>query len=345
MRRSLLYTRRTAVRPLVALAAGAMTSCAAWVKPESDGLIAGVCTHLWFADKELVDRTLAAARAANFKMIRWDAPWKEVEKQKGRLEVPAGWDYIVNAANALGIGSLLILDYGNKHYDNGDKPTTEDGRRAFARYARVVAQHFAGRVQHFEVWNEWDIYVGNTTPGSIADYVSLLKVTYPEIKAAAPETVVVAGALAKNLREPSTPLTPSPLEQFLAAPVADCMDALSLHLYAHPERSRSTEEHFDSLVLTVFDKISKSTAMANKSVYVTEIGWTTAIDNPVGVPATQQAALLLRARHALAAKGVRAMFVYELKDGNDRASDKEGNFGVLKFDWQPKQAAATFSSK
>ena len=72
-------------------------------------------------------------------------------------------------------------------------PKTDLERAAFARYATVAAKRYAGRINHWEVWNEPNLTWTWAPVPNAADYAKLMNVTYPAIKAANPNATVVTG--------------------------------------------------------------------------------------------------------------------------------------------------------
>ncbi len=80
----------------------------------------------------------------------------------------------------------------------------EDGARAvpdmdaWAAFARRMAQHYQGRIRHWIIWNEPDVWEaghpGQTWAGTVEDYARLLKTAYTAIKGVDPTLQVhVAG--------------------------------------------------------------------------------------------------------------------------------------------------------
>ena len=119
--------------------------------------IVGVCTHFG-QGKGSLPANLSLMRQAGVTGLRDEISWSGVERQKGRYVMPESGDEFVSRAVEAGIEPLPILDYGNRFYDNGDRPTSDVGMEAFTRYAEFVAGHFKGKVRMYEVWNEWDVY-------------------------------------------------------------------------------------------------------------------------------------------------------------------------------------------
>jgi hypothetical protein len=80
----------------------------------------------------------------------------------------------------------------------------EDGARAvpdmdaWAAFAKRMAQHYAGRIDHWIIWNEPDVWEpghpGQTWAGTLEDYARLLKTAYFSIKDVDPDLQVhIAG--------------------------------------------------------------------------------------------------------------------------------------------------------
>ena len=64
----------------------------------------------------------------------------------------------------------------------------------YAAWAGATVAHFKGRVSHWEVWNEPNIPNFWKPQPNVARYTALLRAAYPQIKAADPSAVVLAGA-------------------------------------------------------------------------------------------------------------------------------------------------------
>jgi polysaccharide biosynthesis protein PslG len=305
----------------------------------------GVGVHLWGRNKVEIDKQLDAASKANLKIIRWDAPWKAVEQEKGKLEVPANWDYIVDSAKAKGIESLIILDYGNKFYDNGDKPLSDGAVSAYVKYSAFLVDHFKGRVKYFQVWNEWNGRVGNTTPGKAKDYAKLLKAVYPVLKAIDNNIYVIGGSFSSSSYDSILGLRvaekhmPTQFQFFLGEDVADYMDAISIHPYVvYRDGDMHTFSGFIKLINSVVSRIRATPGYEIKPIMITELGWSTAIEHPKGVSEQEQANLLANAIRELDNLGVDSLIIYELVDGNGDLNDPEGNFGLFRRDWSEKPA-------
>ena len=70
----------------------------------------------------------------------------------------------------------------------------DDPNNLWASFVRRVVSHYAGRIDHWIIWNEPDVWdgehVGHTWAGSVEDYYQLLKVAYLAAKEANPNCVI-----------------------------------------------------------------------------------------------------------------------------------------------------------
>lgn len=303
--------------------------------------IVGIGAHIWGLSHKDADIQIDAAAAGNFKMIRWDVPWKAVETDNGQMQIPEQWDYIVDRIRARGMESILVFGYGHKRYDNGDKPISSSAVEGFARYAGFVAKHFAGRVKYYEVWNEWNSRIGNTSRGRSEDYAVLAKRTYASVKAADSAAQVVVGGLSSSSNDSVVGYgnRESTLETLLAQGLNRYSDAFSIHPYVvYRDGPTRSFLGFKDLLTKVVRRIRQTPGLETMPIFVTEIGWPTAKDSPLGVTEDEQAQYLSDAIDLCRELGVAAVMVYELRDGNKDTADTEGSFGVLRHNFSEKPA-------
>jgi hypothetical protein len=230
---------------------------------------------------------------------------------------------------------LLILDYGNSFYDGGDKPTTSEALDAFARYAAFVVRHFKGRVHMYEMWNEWNVNTGNTSPGTPQDYVRFLKVVYPAVKTIDPSSVFLAGAIAGlNLDWLSAMLSDGGLGSF---------DALSIHPYLFNE-SRRTADAWAQDMLATETAIHRHTGGHDIPLYITEMGWPT--NNGPGGSSPRDAAVDLAQMFLLARTMpfLKGIWWYDFRDDGWDQTNPEDNFGLVDPNLKPKPAFAALQA-
>jgi hypothetical protein len=267
---------------------------------------------------------------------------------------------------------LLILDYGNKLYDDGGQIRSPEGIAAYVRYVRFVVRYFRGRVDQFEVWNEWNIGSGGTDAqksaryGSPQEYAALLRAAYTAIKVENPSATVIGGAFAGYDYKW--------IDAFGHAGGFNSLDGFSIHPYVFSEGQRVPQAptglgvvtglaHMqlavcardaradtpfkpspgtpESAIKKLDDLKARIDLLApgkNVRLYITEEGWPVHT-GPHGVSDETAAAYLQR--FMLLAKSrtwIAGVWWYDLFDDGDDAENKEHRFGLLAKDGTPKPA-------
>lgn len=300
----------------------------------ADEFVVGIGTHL-SGGKRPVEKTLDMLAAAGATSLRDDATWAAVEQKKGELHIPPNWDTLVNEARKRNIAPLLILDYGNRFYDDGGKPHSPEGIAAFTRYAEFVVSHFKGRVSRYEIWNEWELTTGNTAAGSAEDYVRLVRNVYPALKKADPQAEVLAGAVgAGGIRR-------GYLDRIIKLGVLDYADSLSLHTYLHCQGRFSGPDSWASWMRSIDSKLAGQQGKPT-SFYVTEMGWPSN-KGKCGISEEKQAEYLsqmfVQAREMPFIKGV---WWYDFQNDGANSANMEHNFGLVREDFTEKPAYVAF---
>lgn len=246
-------------------------------------------------------------------------------------------------AKEYGINPILILSYGNQLYDNGTQPFTDRGRKAYAAYAKWLAGQLNGKVELFEVWNEWNLGTG-TSPekldyGNPVDYVKLASVTYDAIKKANPAAKVIVGAIGDDMEEWTW------LKAAINAGLLKKADGVSVHLYNHslPKNQAGAAEIIQRL------KTLQTILRTNNNgipvpIYVTETGWPThwGLKGVSGQTAAEQNARLLL--EAFTLEDLAGIWWYELVDGGNNPIERENRFGLLTTSLQEKPAGCRLNS-
>jgi hypothetical protein len=271
---------------------------------------------------------------AGLDSVRFDMPWKYVEKQRGQYAIPGDLEHYVDLVNKRGIQPVLILDYGNPLYDGGDKPRSRDAIQAFTAYATFVVDHFRGRVRQFEVWNEWDNYTGGFHPGSPEDYAVLFRAVYPAVKAVNPDAMVLVGAGVHTGWE----------ERLAELGVVQMGDGLAVHPYNFQLTDDLAPEHCIQKLAELEARLQSITKRANIDLYVTEIGWPT---NAGRYGVSEDVARSFAVRLVLLARSLpylKGVWWYDLVDDGHDPQNKEHHFGLFRTDLSPKPAATGISA-
>ncbi len=147
--------------------------------------------------------------------------WEWVERKRGEYSVVPELDDYVNSLVENGVHIEIQLLYGNPLYTspagrtpqsvtpepgsfhNPDRslysvfwpPKTGEQIQAFTKYVAWMVNHFRGRVEYYEIWNEPNIDYWNPTPNP-EEYGRLFKASAPVIHRTDPKAKVVFGGLA-----------------------------------------------------------------------------------------------------------------------------------------------------
>ncbi len=136
---------------------------------------------------------MAMLAGAGCRWIRMDFVWGATEREKGKYDFSA-YDRLMDALKPHGIRALFILDYGNRHYDGGEAPRTEEARQAMARWAAEAARRFKGRGVLWEMWNEPNLAQFWKPRPNPEDYVKLALAVGRAIRDAAPGEIYIGPA-------------------------------------------------------------------------------------------------------------------------------------------------------
>jgi len=253
--------------------------------------------------------------------------WQEVEKTQGVYEIPAGEKEKLQKIKDSGLNILGIFMGRVAFYDGGKNPHTDEGIAAFAKYCAFLAKELRGIVDHWEMWNEWNIQAFNPSLESPETYAKLVKAVYTEVKKVNPDAFLIGCDSAGMADEKINPSVYTWTKRVFDAGGYDYMDAVSGHHYDWG-KDGFDEQKYITLTKSVQELMKQYGEP--KPLWVTEIGTSTYNE---GTPKDEQPGVL-----AL----MYAMTVgYDLCDKMmfycfyDRADDSyvEASWGVLNC-WQ-----------
>ncbi|MGE4286594.1 MAG: beta-galactosidase [Phycisphaerae bacterium] len=243
-----------------AMIAWVMFICVAAVAAEHAGSPYGICAHVsrW-SDHNLAKEEFALMREAGIRYARTDFDWTTLQQADGGEWQFEMFDSTVQMAEDAGITILPILaydvDWARPAYKHLDK---------WLGYVRAVVSRYKDRLPYWEIWNEEDLEgFWRETPDP-ANYTTLLKATYSEIKDINPELTVVLGGLSGIPFEY--------LEGIYKAGGGDFFDVLAVHPYRYPGSPEANNLEADMLKLK--DMMAEYGDEA-KPIWFTEIGWPT----------------------------------------------------------------------
>ncbi len=250
------------------------------------------------------------AQRAGVKWTREEIQWHATEPARGQYK----WDFyddLVQAANEHGINVYGLLAYWSEWAYQEKIAYTEKGVEEYAKWAAEVVRRYKGRIRHWEIWNEPNIFFWS---GPKELYLSLLKKAYEAIKKEDPEAQVLGCSTAG-------------IDTAFIQKVLDGGAPFDI-LTIHPYRGLLDERGF-------IDELKRTQQqVGGRPVWITEMGWPTAIGH---VSERQQAGLVARTYlSALASGAVGSVSWYDFRDDGDNPFYNEHRFGLLRRDLRPK---------
>ena len=284
----------------------------------------------------------AAATALGAGWTRVKFEWNEIQPNS-----PDEWNVLPisdqTLANELAQGrqvvGLLITTPGwavetekGRHIPRGLYLPSEDPNNLWANFVRTIVARYAGRIDHWIIWNEPDIPPSSPDVswlGSIEDFVRLLRVAYSVVKETNPNAVVHMAAITHHHNEHW-------FDQFLDVLISDpsapvnnyYFDVASINLYHEPEKIYDITTHYYNMMR------GKG---VHKPFWITE---TNAYLSRVSLE--EQAFFMIQAFSLEIAAGVERIAVHKMIDTPaDQAADPEP-FGLVQIDGSRRPAFAAY---
>ncbi len=132
-----------------------------------------------------------------FNWVKYLVQWKDSQPRRTDPIRFDPYDNWVDEARALGLRVLLRVDappaWATGTTAHNAPPLKDD---ELAEFMYQMALHFKGRVEAWELWNEQNVtYEWGMKRPDPAKFASMLKAVYPRVKAADPQTLLIAGGL------------------------------------------------------------------------------------------------------------------------------------------------------
>lgn len=240
-------------------------------------------------DEQKTRRMLQLIRDAGFTWIRQEFPWRDIEPSaKGDF-----WDYkwnksawdkydrIVTLAGEYGLNIIARLDAPPdwSRQDNSLFRRPPDNYADYGDFVAAVAARYRGKVNHYQIWNEPNIYPEwGDQPVRASEYARLLKIAYQRAKAADPGCVIIAAALAPTIaHEPRNRSDVLFLQEMYDAGAGGSFDVLSTMAYgliSGPDDRRADpwrDVNFSRPQL--LREIMVRNGDAAKPIWISELGW------------------------------------------------------------------------
>jgi|GEM_PF-127182 len=232
----------------------------------------------------------------------------------------------------------------------GLRQDPSDPANLWATYVRQIVDHYRGRIDHWVIWNEPDIWdedaLGHTWPGELEDFARLQQVAYLVAKETNPDVVIHLAAFtyfwdANYGREQYFARL---LDHFAADPQAPAhnyyFDVATAHLYFQPALI------YDLLLL--FQEIMAGHGL-EKPIWLMETNappsddptWP-ASDYLFQVELYEQAAFIPQALSLALAAGAERVAIYKLHDLETDLVANPEPFGLLRRDGSRRPAYDTY---
>jgi polysaccharide biosynthesis protein PslG len=244
--------------------------------------IAGVHTRLTDeVEPWKIQRSLQMVREMGAPWIVEFFPWAYYAASDGNF----AWshpDLIISHAEAQGlrvVARLGLTPGWGRPPDTSLNYLDADGYEHFAAYAAAFAERYRDQVAYIIVGNEPNLsFEWGYRVTTAQDYVELLQVVYPAVKAANPEMGVLAGALAPTLEPPGSPWGLNDLiylDNMYEAGAAAYFDALAVHTYGFtfPPEAEPGPDLLNFRRVELLREIMVAHGDAHKPILITETGW------------------------------------------------------------------------
>ena len=279
----------------------------------------GLGVNIHFTDPRPGEMEMLAA--AGFRWVRMDFTWQATERKRGEYDFRA-YERLLKALEPHGIRALFILDYGNPLYDQGLAPQSDEGRRAFARWAAAAARHFRKRGILWEMWNEPNIFFWRPKP-DVQQYIKLAREVGQALRQAEPKEMYIG---------PATSQIDFPfLEACFQAGLLEYWTAVSVH----PYRQKPPE--------TVADEYQRLRALIDRyapqgkrvPILSGEWGYSAAWKN---YDEDRQGRYLPRQFLTHLACGVPLSIWYDWHDDGPDPKEPEHHFGTVRFPYHAERS-------
>ena len=327
----------------------ATAACLLLGAPDSRAADKGVVTDMtWRISDADMARTGQLLQDSKAGWVRMQLDWNWLDADP---ELIAMYDEAVDVARASGSRVLLIASQTPSWASGSaieESPPLDPN--TYGDWLRTMVEHFKGRVDAYEIWNEPD--TANFWPSgpNAAEYVALLKAGHAAVKGVDPSATVVFGGLVGGNR--------TYLEEAYAAEpeLGRWFDVMAVHPYvafagAPDEIKLGPDGHIDRTSFASYRELH-DILVANgddKPMWITEFGYATTSQSQYwgGVDEATQADFLRRAYEFVEQDPyLEVLYWYNLRNNfwAPEADTWEDQLGLVRADFTPKPAYEAFRS-
>jgi len=235
------------------------------------------------------ERTVQMMADAGIGWMKQQFPWSEIEPKPGRYwddkynqNSWEKYDRIVALAEKYGLRVIARLDntpeWAGGHA-NGDVSYPPTDPEAFANFVATFVEHYRGRVQYLQIWNEPNLKAewGNTIDP--AGYALLLRRAYVRAKQVDPNVVILSAPLAQTLEQGDRGLDELDyLQRLYDAGIAGSYDVLFANGYglSQPPEAEPGPQALNFRRVELVRDVMVRNGEAARPVWLNEYGWNAA---------------------------------------------------------------------
>ncbi|HUP68720.1 MAG TPA: cellulase family glycosylhydrolase [Acidimicrobiales bacterium] len=303
---------------------------------------------IWSSDADLA-RDLDAMAATGARWVRVDFDWSSIEASPGSFN----WgptDRVVNQAQARGLRIIALPAYtpawarppGTTDKYPPSQPST------FGAFVRAAVQRYSpSGVKTWEIWNEPNITGFWQPKPNAAAYTALLQAGASAVRGVDPSATVLSAGLspATDAADGSQVSPITFLRQIYAANGGPSFDAVGIHPYSFPAMPMDpTTASWNTFYrLPLLRDVMVTNGDSAKQIWATEFGAPTSGSGAVSESVQSQ--MVTEAYNAFTSwSWTGPLLWYSYRDQGTNALDREDNFGMVRRDFTPKAAAATFTA-
>lgn len=242
------------------------------------------------------EKTVAMMADAGLGWMKQQFPWSEIEPKQGRFWDDKynqnSWDKydrIVELAEKNGIRVIARLDntpdWARGANTSPQTPPTDPER--FADFVVAFINHYKGRVQYLQIWNEPNLKAEWGGSLDSAAYAAMLRKVYTKAKAADPTVVILSAPLAQTKDEGDRGLSDLVfLQQLYDAGFGDSFDILMANGYGfdQPPDTTPDPQELNLRRVELQRAIMERNGDANKPIWLNEYAWNA---SPPSLPAIE----------------------------------------------------------
>lgn len=255
-------------------------------------------------ERPKLEAMLRMISEAGFVWLRQEFPWEDLEVdgrgqftdsrldrdgdgERDTIDTWLKYDQIVELTEAYGLRLMARLSnppaWTRADPAAGDRAPPDD-LDDFIKYVTAVAARYRGRIGHYQIWNEPNIYPEwGENPIDPAGYVDMLCRAYRALKAVDPNIVVISGAIAPTIaldgnRDLSDLVFLQALYNYGGG---ECFDVLSAQGYGL--RSGPTDRRLRATSVNVgrhvyYRDIMVRNGDGHKPIWLSEAAWNATLD-------------------------------------------------------------------